>query len=169
MSESQLQQRGQQWLETFLKLANMPASVTPEVRETFSEKSCWLTIEPSVLKPEQVESLLGNGGSVLDSVQYLANSILNIGRSPDEQIAYTIELDGYRERRQQELLQIAERAAEQVRQTGEEYEIRSLSSAERRQVHTILKESPDLDTYSRGQEPDRRLVVRLLANSSDQE
>ena len=169
MSESQLQQRGQQWLETFLKLANMSAKVTPELRETFSEKSCWLTIDPSALNPEQVDSLLNNGGSVLDSVQYLANSILNIGRNSDEQIAYTIELNGYRERRQQELMQIAEQAAEQVRQTGQEYEIKSLSSAERRQLHTILKESPDLDTYSRGQEPDRRLVVRLLDGSSDQE
>jgi spoIIIJ-associated protein len=168
MSESQLQQRGQQWLETFLDLANMPASVTTEMRETFSEKSCWLTIDHSALKPEQLDSLLGNGGSVLDSIQYLANSILNIGRDQDEQIAYTIELDGYRERRQQELMQIAKQAAEQVRQTGQEYEIKSLSSAERRQLHTIIKESPDLDTYSRGQEPDRRLVVRLHAGSDEE-
>lgn len=161
MSESQLQQRGQQWLETFLKLSAMPASVTTEVRNTFSESSCWLTIDHTALNPEQINSLIGNGGLVLDSIQYLANSILNIGQAPDQQIAYTIELDGYRERRQKELLEIAQNAAEQVRETGAEYEIKSLSSAERRQVHTILKESTDLETYSRGQEPDRRLVVRL--------
>ncbi len=160
MADSQFQQRGQQWLETVLSLANLSATVTTEVRETFSEKSCWLTIDHTAMTPEQLETLLGNGGSVLDSMQYLANSTLNINKEPEEQIAYTIEIDGYRERRQQALIQIAERAAAQVRETGEEYEIKSLSSAERRQVHTILQDSPDLETYSRGQEPDRRLVVR---------
>jgi spoIIIJ-associated protein len=56
---------------------------------------------------------------------------------------------------------MAENAAQQVRMTGKEYEMKSLSSAERRQVHTLLKDCPDLETYSRGKEPDRRLVVRL--------
>jgi spoIIIJ-associated protein len=51
--------------------------------------------------------------------------------------------------------------AEQVRQTGQEVEIKSLSSAERRQIHTFLKDANDLSTESRGQEPDRRLVIRL--------
>jgi spoIIIJ-associated protein len=37
----------------------------------------------------------------------------------------------------------------------------SLSAAERRQIHTFLKECVDLETESRGEEPDRRLVVRL--------
>lgn len=156
----QFQQRGQQWLEEFLKLAGLPAPVATEMREAFSEASCWLSIDSSPLQPDQIESLVGENGAVLDSIQYLANSILNLGQTEELQGAYTIELDGYRERRQQELLKIAEHAAEQVRQMSEEYEIKSLSSAERRQIHTILKDSPDLETYSRGQEPDRRLVVR---------
>ena len=53
-----------------------------------------------------------------------------------------------------------EQVAQQVRQTGEEVEMKSLSSAERRQIHTFLKDAEDLETESRGQEPDRRLVVR---------
>jgi spoIIIJ-associated protein len=162
MGDRQIEQRGQQWLEQFLKLANLPASVTPEMKETFSETSCWLTIDDSSLNPNDVEALIGAQGSVLDSIQYLANSILNLGQEAEQQRAYTIELSGYRQHRQQELLQIAEQAADRVRQTGEEYEIKSLSSAERRQIHTILKECADLETYSRGQEPDRRLVVRLV-------
>ena len=50
--------------------------------------------------------------------------------STDDQCAYTIELNGYRARRQVELEAIAQAAAQQVRETGEEYEIASLSSAE---------------------------------------
>lgn len=156
----QLQQRGQEWLEGFLKLASLPAPVTTDMRETFSETSCWLTIDHSALQSDQIESLIGAEGAVLDSIQYLANSILNLGQTGELQGAYTLELAGYRERRQQELLKLAEHAAEQVRQTSAEYEIKSLSSAERRQIHTILKDSTDLETFSRGQEPDRRLVVQ---------
>ncbi len=160
MSDRLQEQQGQQWLEEFLKLANLSAPVLPEMRETLSETSCWLTIDDSALTPDQIESLTGAQGAVIDSIQYLANSTLNLGKQDDQQGAYTVELAGYRQRRQQELLEIAEQAAEQVRQSGREYEIKSLSSAERRQIHTILKDSADLATYSRGQEPDRRLVVQ---------
>lgn len=166
MAETQLQQRGQQWLETFLKLADFPATVSAEVRTTFAEKSCWLTIDHTALQPAQIEALLGNKGAVLDSIQYLASSILNIGQ--DEQMAYTIELDGYREQRQRELLEIAETAAAEVRETRREYEIKSLSSAERRQVHSMLQGSEDIETFSRGQEPDRRLVVKLVGSDSEE-
>ncbi len=162
MSDRQ-EQLGQQWLEEFLKLANLSAPITTEMKETFSETSCWLTIDDSALKPDQIEALIGTQGAALDSIQYLANSTLNLGRAEDQQGAYTIELAGYRQRRQQELLEIANQTAEEVRQTGKEVEIKSLSSAERRQIHTILKESADLATYSRGQEPDRRLVVQPVS------
>lgn len=159
MGESQ-QQRGQQWLETFLKLANLSASVSAEMRESFAESSCWLTIDHTALQPEQIAALTGEGGSVLDSMQYLANTILNVGVAPEEQGSFTIELNGYRQQRQEVLLRIAQEAAKTVRETGEEYEVKSLSSAERRQIHTMLQPETDLETFSRGQEPNRHLVVR---------
>ncbi len=162
-----LEQLGQQWLEEFLKLANLSAPITAEMRETFSETSCWLTIDDLALEPHQIEALIGTQGVTLDSIQYLANATLNLGKAEDQQGAYTIELAGYRQRRQQELLEIAEQAAEDVRQTGKEVEIKSLSSAERRQIHTMLKESADLATYSRGQEPDRRLVVQPASSDGE--
>jgi spoIIIJ-associated protein len=40
-------------------------------------------------------------------------------------------------------------------------EIKSLSSVERRLIHHFLEESDDLETYSRGQDPDRRLVIKM--------
>lgn len=149
-------ERSQQWLTKLLQLAACPTEVQVE-----EKTDCyWLTIDRSNLTPEQIEILIGDRGSVLDSIQYLANTILNLGQNPDGQAAYTIELDNYRSRRQEQLEAIAQDAVERVRQTGEEFEIGSLSSAERRQLHNLFKEYEDLETYSRGQEPDRRLVVR---------
>jgi spoIIIJ-associated protein len=161
--DGSLAQRGQQWLEALLELMGLPATaVTLDLENPLSDGGCWLTIDETHLTPEQLQLLLAPDGSILDSVQYLANAILNMGQDSDHQGAFTVELAGYRLRRYKELQEIAENAAIQVRQTGREYELKSLSSAERRQVHTILKEYEDLETYSRGQEPDRRLVVRLL-------
>ncbi|QYO64907.1 protein jag [Leptolyngbya sp. 7M] len=161
MDDQQIQ-RGKHWLEEMLQLSGLPATVQPDLERTGAEGSCWLTIDDATLTHEQTQILIGEEGNVLDAVQYLANTILNIGRGEDLQTAYTIELAGYRVQRQIELQQLAEAAVQHVRETGEEYEMAALSAAERRQVHTYLKATyGDLETYSRGKEPDRRLVVRL--------
>lgn len=162
MSDSQIQ-RGQQWLETLLKLAGLQSTVTGNIETADAEESsCWLTIDDAKLTADQVETLIGPDGTALDAMQYLANTVLNLGQPEEQQQAYTVELGGYRARRQAELLKMAEHAAQQVRETGQEFEMTALSSAERRQVHTFLKSFDDLETYSRGKEPDRRLVVRQL-------
>ncbi|NES95491.1 MAG: RNA-binding protein [Desertifilum sp. SIO1I2] len=165
MPENQMQ-RGQQWLEQLLQKVGLPAAVSPQIQTLNPElESCWLTIDSQPLTPEQIQLLIGSEGAVLDSIQYLANTILNIGQPPEAQQAYTIELNGYRARRQAELQRLAVEVAEQVRATGVEFEMKSLSSAERRQVHTFLKVYEDIETESRGREPDRRLVVRRLVKS----
>jgi spoIIIJ-associated protein len=161
MDESQLQ-RGQKWLEKLLELASLPATVGTDSEQMEQEGSYWLVIDSAPLTSEQVETLIGADGAVLDAVQYLANTTLNLGQPEGQQCAYTVELNGYRARRQAELQAMAEQAAVKVRETGEEFEMVALSSAERRQVHTFLKSFEDLETYSRGREPDCRLVVRRL-------
>ncbi|HEY9698990.1 MAG TPA: R3H domain-containing nucleic acid-binding protein [Trichocoleus sp.] len=164
--DDQPELQGRQWVEELLKLANSPAQVTVDGSRLESEGSNWLIIDDRHLSPQQVEGLIGANGAVLDAIQYLANTTLNLGQPDTLQTAYTIELAGYRVRRQAELQNLAEQAVQQVRATGAEYEMASLSAAERRQVHTYLKAFDDLETYSRGKEPDRRLVIRLLQSGS---
>lgn len=156
------EQLGIEWLQSFLKFQGLSAQVTTAMVEDEFGASCWLTIEHSQLSADQVEALLGEKGTVLDAIQYLANTLLNLGRSPDDQQPYTIELAGHRAKRQAELKALAAEAAEQAAETGEEFEMVALSSAERRQVHHFLKAYEGLETFSRGKEPDRRLVVRQL-------
>ncbi len=158
---NQLRHRGKEWLEKLLDLSGLPTDVkvTDSEDSEVDRPSYWLTIEETQLTSLQIHTLIGPKGEVIDAIQYLANSILNL--DDREQGSYTIELAGYRFQRQQELQSLATRAAQQVRATGGEVELTSLSSAERRQIHTFLKEWDDLETQSRGQEPDRRLVVRL--------
>lgn len=154
---------GIQWLSQLLEHQGLEAGVTGKhVDDDLGDSSFWLTIDHASLTQDQVNGLLGDRGRVLDAIQYLANTVLNIGQDPDAQQSYTIELQGYRQQRRDELKAIAEKAAEQALATGGEHEVAELSSAERRQVHTFLKAYGGLETFSRGREPDRRLVVRAL-------
>jgi len=153
MSDQSKMQRGQQWLEELLRLASLPANVTATPGPAGLEEadSYWLTIDETDLTPEQIEILIGPEGTVIDAIQYLANSTLNIGREEEEQASYTIDLHGYRIRRQAELREMAEAAAERPRLTGKEIELKDLSSAARRQVNTFLNACAFLETYRRRQ------------------
>ncbi len=172
MSDAQMQ-RGQQWLERLMQLMGVSATVQAELQAIATDtgdrsepESFWLTINKNNLQPEQIQILIGAQGSVLDATQYLANAALNVSQPQEQQAAYTIELDGYRVRRQAEIQAIAADAIEQVRATGTEVEIKSLSSAERRQIHTFMKDYQDLETFSRGKEPHRHLVIRQMTNNA---
>lgn len=148
-------QRGQQWIEQLLTLLRIESSVTTQEQED----SFWLTIDEKNLTPEQIEILTGPNGQVLDAIQYLLNTTLNIAQPTEVQASYTIELNQYRVRREAVLREMVAQAVQTVQETGEAYEMKGLSSAERRQVHNLLKDYEDLESFSRGQEPDRRLVV----------
>ncbi len=160
-------QSSEQWLQNLLLLTGVSTQVRANLETNPSSEqdvpagaSCWLTIDQTNLTSEQIRILIGAGGSVLDSIQYLANSVLNLNQPEENQTAYTIELSGYRVRREAEIRTLAETAAAEVRFSGREVELQSLSSSERRQIHTLLQEFSDLETFSRGKEPHRYLVVR---------
>ncbi len=164
--------RGQQWLEQLLSLSGIPTIVDTQQPAEASPPHYWLTIDRDKLTPAQIETLIGADGVTIDAIQYLANASLNIHQEADLQAGYTIELDGYRQRRAIALKQIADAAATQVREDGREVVLQPMSSAERRQMHTFFDSDPsysDLSTYSRGQEPDRRLVVKLARSPEEQD
>lgn len=156
--------RGKQWLEQVLALSGIVTTVDTQQTTVSEPPNYWLTINRESLTPAQMEILLGSSGATLDALQYLANASLNIDRAAELQAGYTIELDGYRQRRALELKAIADEAANRVRETGSEVVLPPMSSAERRQLHTFFDSDDsyqDLSTYSRGQEPERCLVVQL--------
>lgn len=154
--------RGQVWLQTLLKLGGLNTEVRlGAAQSAVDTESRWLTIDDTNFTPQQIDVLIGRDGGVIDAIQYLANTTLNIGKTGEDQQAYTIELGGYRVRRHQELCAIADRAAAMARDTQQEQAIKHLSAAERRLIHTYLKQFPDLETVSQGQEPHRFLMVRL--------
>ena len=151
------------WLEKLLALQGLQTSVSgARMTGDLGDDSFWLTIDTEPLTDTQVKGLIGDRGQVLDAIQYLANTTLNMGQQADAQQSYTIEIAGYRKQRQAELKAIADEAAKEVMASSQEYEVKGLSAAERRQLHGLLGEHEQLETFSRGREPDRHLVVKLV-------
>ncbi len=172
------QERAKQWLQQVLVAMGIPAEVrvVGEVLEieaaslTSDQKQLLLSkVSASPLPPSKEAGLEEERSPVvLDALQYLANTLLNLNQPEDQQQPYILDLDGYRQRRLQELKALVAAAVEKVRAGGREYEFPDLSAAERRQIHTLLNDPAyaDLETFSRGKEPDRRLVIRRVSSSS---
>ncbi|MEL6438670.1 MAG: R3H domain-containing nucleic acid-binding protein [Cyanobacteria bacterium J06621_8] len=157
--ESQLSS-GTEWLQQLLSLMGLAAEVTaidPESED--ASGLCWLDIDSSNFTSEQKLLFIGDRGESIDAVQYLVNTILNLSSELEEQSSFVVELDGYRLNRNRELAALTQEAIEKVSATGQEFEIAGLSSAERKQIHSLLQNVENLTTESRGQEPNRKIVV----------
>jgi spoIIIJ-associated protein len=72
-----------------------------------------------------------------------------------------LDINGHKEKRKNELNEIATEIAKKVRRTKESITMDPMSAYERRIIHLKLAEQPDIVTESIGEEPERRLVVRL--------
>lgn len=102
--------------------------------------------------------LIGRHGATLDNLQYLTLRVLQ--REGFERMRITLDVAGYRTRREKVLRQMAEQAAAKVRQTGRPFHFEPMSAMERRVVHmAILDMGPGLTTESEGEGRRRHVVV----------
>jgi spoIIIJ-associated protein len=99
--------------------------------------------------------LIGRHGQTIDSLQYLANSIVHREGSAT---SVTVDAAGYRDRRRQTLEGIAARAAERALE-GERVALEPMTAIERKVVHERLKDVDGVATLSEGTEPNRHIVV----------
>ena len=109
--------------------------------------------------------MIGRHGHTIDALQHLANTIahreLGAERRP-----ITLDAAGYRSRRQATLESLARSSAERAAATGRRVELESMTAVERKIVHELLKDDPEVETASEGNEPHRYVVV-LPRRSAD--
>jgi spoIIIJ-associated protein len=113
---------------------------------------------------EDLGLLIGKHGATIDALQHLAARIAFRGDSHRKSV--TIDAAGYRERREGALHRAADQAVEDAISYGRAVELEPMSAAERRIVHTYLRDRSEVDTHSEGDEPDRRLVVSPVRSGS---
>jgi len=101
--------------------------------------------------------LIGKHGQTLNAVEYLLNCILN--RSSLVKKKVFVDAEGYRERREQMLTDLAYRAAAKVKQTHQEIVLDPMPPRDRRIIHVTLQSDEDIRTHSRGEGMMRRVAV----------
>ena len=104
--------------------------------------------------------LIGHHGHTIDAIQHLAYRIAFRGSSARQPVV--IDAGGYRERRAVALRAAADQAAEAALHDRRAVALEPMSAIERKLVHKHLRTRRDVETYSEGEEPDRRLVVAPL-------
>jgi spoIIIJ-associated protein len=146
--------RVQELLERIAQAAGVPATI--EVRE----EQDGLVAE--FQGGEELVRLIGHHGQTIDAIQHLAYRFA--GHGGDERPSVTVDAAGYRERRAVALRATADQAADTAVNDGRAVPLEAMSALERKVIHEHLKMRRDVETYSEGQEPARRLVVAPLVN-----
>ncbi|MCB8943460.1 MAG: Jag N-terminal domain-containing protein [Ardenticatenaceae bacterium] len=121
--------------------------------------------EPDDLTGEQIDVieingddlgvLIGPRGETLSTIQYLAR--LMVSHQMHQRVDFVIDVQGYRQRRQQALARLAERMAKKAMQRGKPIGLEPMPPHERRVIHMTLREHDEVYTESSG-EGDRRKV-----------
>lgn len=106
---------------------------------------------------KDVAFLVGKHGEVLNALQYLIN--IAAARKFANGVRITLDGNNYRERREAALTALANKIAQAVKDRGEEAVLDALPAFERRVVHKALSTIDGIETYSEGEEPNRRVVI----------
>ena len=116
------------------------------------------------LQGDDMGILIGKRGQTLDSIQYLTSLVLN--KESEEYIRVRIDIEQYRERRQETLEGLARNIAYKVKRTHRPVVLEPMNPNERRIIHSTLQGDRYVVTRSEGEEPYRKVVVYLKKRDS---
>ena len=106
---------------------------------------------------EALGALIGRKGERLSALQHLVNLLLS--KRVGEWTRILVDVEDYRGRRERQLRDLANRAAERVIDTGKMLQLEPMPALERRWIHLALRDHERVATQSIGEEPNRRVVV----------
>ena len=111
---------------------------------------------------DELGLLIGHHGQTIDAIQHLAYRFAVQGDG--DRVSVVVDAAGYRERRASVLRATADQAAQSAVSRRRAVPLEAMSALERKVIHEYLKDRRDVETYSEGQEPSRRLVVAPLVD-----
>jgi spoIIIJ-associated protein len=110
------------------------------------------------IRGPRLANVIGRNGNTLEALNLIFNNILNAGVRNNRRY-YTIDAEGYRARKADQLKTLALATLERVIREGKPVKLEPMLPSERKIVHLALSESTVVETQSEGVDPDRRLVV----------
>ena len=141
-------------LEKFLQelKENLPEDTEYKIENT--EKSINVN-----LYSKDLGFLIGYRGETLYAMQNILSSIASKGIQ--NKVRVILDIEGYKERREKTLEELAEKVAKTVIRTKKPVKLEPMQAYERKIIHTKLQENPKIETNSVGEEPHRRIVISL--------
>lgn len=145
----------QQTLETLLARMKVAATVSTqwsEPDETDGGRSVLADV-----RGDDLSILIGRKGETLAALQYLAR--LLISKQLNRGLNLVVDVEGFRQRRHEQLRRMAQRTAEQVIQRGRAIALEPMPADERRIVHLELRHHAQVRTESVGEGPRRKVTI----------
>jgi spoIIIJ-associated protein len=141
-------------ISKMLHLLNLQAQVSAHYGSTERDGRHNIHVD---IRGNDLSVLIGRRSETLSAFQYIASLI--VGKEEQQFVQLTVDVEGYRDRREKQLIQMANRMADQVAKTGRRQTLEPMPSAERRIIHIALREHPDVTTESTGEEPYRKVMI----------
>jgi spoIIIJ-associated protein len=143
-------------INILLDKMNVQAKVSVRLGESDSDR-----IQPVLIDIEgkDLSFLIGRKAETINALQFITSLI--VGRELGRWVPLQIDVQHYRRRREDELRKLARRIADQVISTGRNQALEPMPPNERRIIHLELRDHPEVETESEGEDPKRKVVVRL--------
>lgn len=106
-----------------------------------------------------VSYLIGHRGETLNCIQTVVSSIIN--KNYENKINVHVDINGYRQKRIKTLEDLASKVSKTVLSTRKPVVLEPMSAYERKIIHSKLQQNDKIKTYSKGEEPYRRIVIDL--------
>ena len=145
--------KGKEFIETFLKNANILGFVERKMRDNVVEY-CITTEDANAV-------LIGKNSKTLSALQYITSLIVNQYFDPETENGLIVKVDigDYRRRRDENLEKMATRIAKEVAKTKVPVKLNYMNAYERKVIHNKLSTWRDVTTHSEGVEPQRYLII----------
>ena len=139
-------------------LTDMLTHMGIEGNFTIEKKSTGLYIDIDGVSPSDMGIVIGKRGNTLDSIQYLLS--LYVNKNTSNYIRVFLDAQGYRDKREKTLKNLAKNMAKKTIRTRKPVKLEPMNPYERRIIHSALQDEKKVKTYSEGEEPYRRIVIK---------
>ena len=107
---------------------------------------------------EDLGGLIGRRGQTLDALQEITRTAVQ--RRLRSRVRLLVDVEGYRARRRESLAEYARAMAERAKERGTEIELEPMNAYERKIVHDAVSNVDGASSFSEGEEPNRKVIVR---------
>ncbi len=139
---------------TFLEDVFLGMGMRVEIDITVDGKLMKIT-----LSGDNMGIIIGKHGDTLDALEHLTS--LTVNRGDGDYVKVVLDTENYREKRRQTLVRLAENLSNSVVNHKKKVTLETMSAGERRIIHSTLQSNEQVETYSIGEEPYRRVVIAL--------